>query len=87
MLIGELAEIDAKRLRHALAATFAQRARRPLPNAMPSPPSWARPYAVLAREVGVAVDIEAGHAAAARSLLVLVAKVFESGRGGVVPRA
>jgi hypothetical protein len=30
--------------------------------------SWARPYAALAREVGVAVEIEAGHAAAARLL-------------------
>jgi predicted nucleotidyltransferase component of viral defense system len=69
VLIGELAEVDAKRLRHALAATFEQRARQPLPQAIPSPPSsWARPYAVLAREVGVAVDIEAGHAAAARLL-------------------
>jgi predicted nucleotidyltransferase component of viral defense system len=69
VLIGALAEINAKRLRHALASTFEQRARQPLPNAIPLPPSsWARPYAVLAREVGVAVDIEAGHAAAARLL-------------------
>jgi hypothetical protein len=28
----------------------------------------ARPYAVLAREVGIAVDIESGHALAARLL-------------------
>ncbi len=69
VLISELAKIEAKPLRQALASTFEQRARQPLPNAMPLPPSsWARPYAVLAREVGVAVDIEAGHAAAARLL-------------------
>jgi predicted nucleotidyltransferase component of viral defense system len=69
VLIGELAEIDAKRLHQALANTFAQRDRQPLPNAIPSPPSsWARPYAVLAREVGIADEIEAGHAAAARLL-------------------
>lgn len=69
VLIGELAEIDAERLHQALTTTFAQRGRQPLPNALPLPPSsWARPYAVLAREVGVAVDIEAGHAAAARLL-------------------
>jgi predicted nucleotidyltransferase component of viral defense system len=69
VLIGELAEIDAKRLRHALATTFEQRARQPLPSAVPLPPSsWARPYAALAREVGVAIDTEAGHAAAARLL-------------------
>ena len=69
VLIGELAELDAKHLRRALATVFERRARQPLPKAMPSPPSsWARPYAVLAREVGIAVDIEAGHAVAARLL-------------------
>jgi predicted nucleotidyltransferase component of viral defense system len=69
VLIGELAEIDAKRLHQALTNTFAQRGRQPLPNAIPSPPSsWARPYAVLAREVGIADGVEAGHAAAARLL-------------------
>jgi hypothetical protein len=69
VLIGELAELDAKRLRHVLATTFEQRARQPLPNAILLPPSsWAGPYAALAREVGVAVEIEAGHAATARLL-------------------
>lgn len=79
VLIGELAEIEAQNLHHALATTFKQRARQPLPNAVPLPPSsWARPYAVLAREVGVAVDIEAGHAAAAR----LLDPVLRSEAGG-----
>lgn len=69
VLIGELAEIEATRLRHELETTFEQRARQPLPNALPPPPSsWARPYAVLAREVRIAVDIEASHAVAARLL-------------------
>jgi Nucleotidyl transferase AbiEii toxin, Type IV TA system len=69
VLIGESVDLKAKRLRQALAITFEQRTRQPLPNALPPPPSsWARPYAVLAREVGIAVDIEAGHAAAARLL-------------------
>lgn len=69
VLIGELAELDAKRLHQALTTTFDQRARQPLPDALPSPPpSWARPYAVLAREVGIADEIEAGHLAAARLL-------------------
>lgn len=69
VLIGDSAEVDAKRLRHALATTFEQRARQSLPNALPSPPpSWARPFAVLAREVGIVADIEAGHAMAARLL-------------------
>lgn len=69
VLIGESAEIEAKRLHQALAAIFEQRARQPLPSAIPSPPSsWARPYAVLAREVGIADGIGAGHAAAVRLL-------------------
>lgn len=59
--------------------TFEQRARQPLPSAIPSPPSsWARPYAVLAREVGLASDIETGHAAAAR----LLDPVLRSEAGG-----
>ena len=79
VLIGESAEIDAERLYQALTTTFAQRGRQSLPNAIPSPPSsWARPYAVLAREVGVAVEIEAGHAAAAR----LLDPVLRSEAGG-----
>jgi hypothetical protein len=79
VLIGQLAALDATRLRQALAVTFERRARQPLPNALPSPPSsWARPYAVLAREVGVAVEIEAGHAAAAR----LLEPVLRSEAGG-----
>lgn len=69
VLIGELAELDAERLSGVLATTFEQRARQSLPAAVsPPPPSWARPYAELAREVGIAVEIEAGHAAAARLL-------------------
>lgn len=66
VLIGDLAELDAKRLSCALESTFEQRASQPLPNAMPPPPrSWARPYAELAREVDIAPDLEAGHAGAA----------------------
>lgn len=79
VLIGESAEIDAKRLRDALATTFEQRTRQPLPNALPLPPSsWARPYAVLAREVGIADGVEAGHAAAAQ----LLDPVLRSEAGG-----
>lgn len=66
VLIGELAELNAARLSLALATTFEQRAGQPLPGTMPLPPrSWVRPYAELAREVGIATDIDAGHAAAA----------------------
>ncbi len=66
VLIGELAELDAKRLSRAFATTFERRAGQPLPNTMPPPPrSWARPYAELAREVGIATDIGTGYTAAA----------------------
>jgi hypothetical protein len=69
VLIGELAELDAERLGRALAAIFEERARQSLPTAVPSPPpSWARPYAELAREVGISIDIGTGRAAAARLL-------------------
>jgi Nucleotidyl transferase AbiEii toxin, Type IV TA system len=79
VLIGESADLDAKRLLQALATTFDQRARQQLPDAMSPPPlSWARPYAVLAREVGIAGDIEAGHAAVAR----LLDPVLRSEAGG-----
>lgn len=79
VLIGEMAELDAKRLHQALTATFAQRARQSLPSALPLPPlSWARPYAVLAREVWIADGVEAGHAAAAR----LLDPVLQSEAGG-----
>jgi predicted nucleotidyltransferase component of viral defense system len=79
VLIGESSEFDATHLHQALATTFAQRGRQPLPNAFPSPQSsWARPYAVLAREVGIAIDIEVGHTAAAR----LLDPVLRSEAGG-----
>lgn len=66
VLIGELAELDAERLGRALATTFEGRASQPLPDTVPSPPSsWVRPYAELAREVGVMTDVDAGHAATA----------------------
>jgi predicted nucleotidyltransferase component of viral defense system len=79
VLIGELAEIDAKHLRRALATTFEQRGRQQLPNAIPLPPPWwARPYAVLAFEVGIADEIEAGYVASAR----LLDPVLQSEAGG-----
>jgi predicted nucleotidyltransferase component of viral defense system len=69
VLIGEMAELDAERLSHALAVTFEQRAQQALASAVPRPPSsWARPYTELAREVGIATDLAAGHATAAHLL-------------------
>jgi predicted nucleotidyltransferase component of viral defense system len=44
VLIGESADLNAKRLHQALATTFEQRTRQPLPNALPPPPSsWQGP--------------------------------------------
>lgn len=80
MLIGELAEIDA-RAPPPCARNHLRAAR---PPAAPERHAAATvvvgktPYAVLAREVGVAVDIEAGHAAAAR----LLDPVLRSEAGG-----
>lgn len=66
VLVSELAELDAKRLSRALVRTFEQRASQPLPAAVPPPPrTWARPYTELARETGVASDLDVGHRAAA----------------------
>ena len=60
------AETDAERLAQALASTFGRRARQPLPDVVPPPPrSWARPYVALAGEVGLAQDLDDGHAAVA----------------------
>ncbi len=69
VLISDLAELDGDRLIRALHSTFATRASQPLPDAVPPPPSsWERPYAELAREVGIASDLDAGHGAAAELL-------------------
>lgn len=76
VLIAELAELDAKRLSRALATTFEQRAGQSLPDTLPVPPqSWARPYAEMAGEVGIATDIDAGHMAAAELLNPILSRV------------
>lgn len=69
LLISELASPRAARLREDLEATFASRARQPLPAALPAaPPSWSRPYARAAREVGLPADLQSAHAHAAAFL-------------------
>ncbi len=79
VLIGEMAELDAERLRHAIATVFEGRASQPLPNAVPPPPSsWGTPYAELARQVGIETDLGAGHSAAAH----LLDPVLRSEAGG-----
>lgn len=69
VLIAELTELDADSLGRSLKDTFRRRARQPLPTALPPPPmAWARPYTELAREVGIASDLDLGRAAAAELL-------------------
>lgn len=69
VLIAEMTELDVSKLAASLRATFDERASQPLPQSVPTPPdSWARPYAQLAREVGLASDLGTGHAAAVQLL-------------------
>ena len=69
VLIRELAEFEFGRLRAALVEVFDARATHDLPTSLPSPPeSWGRPYAALAREVGVQPDPNHGHAEVANFL-------------------
>jgi hypothetical protein len=50
-LLATTQPLDAKRLRQALEQTFAFRNTHPLPLQLPEPmPSWAGPYAAMARE-------------------------------------
>jgi predicted nucleotidyltransferase component of viral defense system len=54
-------------LREALEATFRERSSHSLPNRLPPPPKlWRRPYAGLARNLGLPSDLENGHSIAAQ---------------------
>jgi len=69
VLISELAQFDAGRLREEIRALFEHRATHPVPAALPAPPKdWNRPYAKLANEVGLAPDPSDGHARASAFL-------------------
>jgi hypothetical protein len=69
LLIASAEPIDAAALRSALEATFAARARQPLPDALPEPPQqWARPFARLAADVALDTDLGAGFSQAAAFL-------------------
>ena len=69
LLIERSATIKADDLRHALQSTFAERARQPLPTALPPPPTtWADPYKRLATTVEVESDLSAAFARAAAFL-------------------
>ncbi|MHB8692116.1 MAG: nucleotidyl transferase AbiEii/AbiGii toxin family protein [Solirubrobacteraceae bacterium] len=69
LLISGSEPIDARALRNALEATFAERQRQELPSSLPAPPAdWAAPYGRLAADVGVEPELGAAFANAARFL-------------------
>jgi predicted nucleotidyltransferase component of viral defense system len=69
LLIAHSEPIDARALRTALEATFAERGRRPLPARLTPPPTaWTEPYHRLAAEVDIEPNLDAGFARAAAFL-------------------
>ena len=75
--MSSLFDFQAVRLGRALEITFKSRDTHGLPSAFPSPPPWWRtPYRRMASEVGLDLDISAGHKQAAAFLdPILQAKV------------
>ncbi|MGH3005682.1 MAG: nucleotidyl transferase AbiEii/AbiGii toxin family protein [Gaiellaceae bacterium] len=74
VLMSELASFDFDRLREAVIRVFEERATHEVPAALPAPPlDWARPYRVLAAEVGLDPNPSAGHRLAAAFLDPVVA--------------
>lgn len=66
VLIAGKANLDARKLREALDATFERRATHPLPPRLPAPPAdWRVPYGRMCRDIGLDADPGAGHAVAA----------------------
>jgi hypothetical protein len=75
LLISGAEPMDAMALREALERTFKERARQPLPEALPLPPGgWQRPFALLASEVGIDPDLDAAFKLAAAFLDPVLAK-------------
>ena len=69
VLMAALAPFAAGRVRVALDGVFSSRCLQALPMAVPSPPAgWQRPYAVLARTVGIDPDMRVGQAGVAAFL-------------------
>ena len=76
VLISELADFHARRLRQVVEEVFATRATHELPAQLPPPPSqWARPYRTLATEVGIDPDPGHGHGQVARLINTLFAGI------------
>jgi hypothetical protein len=81
VLISQLADFRAGRLRQVVEEVFTTRATHELLTQLPAPPSqWARPYRRLATEVGVDPDPRHGHAHVARLLDPLFAGISREHR-------
>lgn len=66
VLIASLSSFELGPLRAAIHATFASREVQSIPLRLPPPGEhWRRPYALLAREVGLAEDLDDGYRASA----------------------
>jgi Nucleotidyl transferase AbiEii toxin, Type IV TA system len=64
-LIAELFTLDAAALRAAIGVTFTSRGTHHPPPSLPPPPQdWRIPYRQLARDVGIAESLDAGHTTA-----------------------
>src|SRR5207302_1891426 len=69
MLICQLENIDAQRLREAIEQTFAHRGTHDLPSRLPPPPGgWERSYREEAEAVGITEDIREAHRLVAKWL-------------------
>jgi hypothetical protein len=73
VLIAELFTLDAVTLRATIKETFTSRGTHHPPPSLPPPPQeWRIPYRQLAQDVGVAEDLDAGHAIAAALLVPIL---------------
>lgn len=69
VLVSRHLSVNGRRLAVALELVFAARSTHDLPKALPAPPAeWMRPYAALARTVGLPVTLAEGFTEAASLL-------------------
>lgn len=66
VLIGGIADFEAARARDTIDGVFDARGTHRVPAALPAPPQgWEVPYAQLAKQVGLPIELDVGHAEAA----------------------
>jgi hypothetical protein len=85
VLLATYEPFVASELQAALEETFTSRGTHPLPNELPPPPAeWARPYAELAEQVGIAPALEDAYLQA-RAFVDPILGGTASGRAGWEP--